>query len=481
MHPFAIRRAAIPRSLAHTARAVLVAGLSAFAHAQETLAQIVAHDAHRLLAHADPEVRGEAALVATVHPGPSLQGDLLALAVDKEAPARHRALIALGLYGSPTAVQFLGELLDDTGTRGGEDGIAAAFGLGLAPTSATTAVTTRILSQIAQSSWKRQRDTLLAFLLAMSRQPERSETAALRRLFDDESNRDPDVRALLLRLLLGNDRSLDDKTLVKLLGRGSDPERRELLAWLGRDAKELANDWLNELHRIATQAEDGELRALALAALTRARYQPAYGIATRALRGGSPAECGQALRTLAVFGGVATLRAAATRIRDERDPAIQAALLAHFDAPLSPELTEDCTRIAQDKTQPWPLRATAANALARSSGSHAAPVVRELFRTTADAASLPALAASLRTTHDEPPPLAALIAGDDPRRDPRRWHALLLTEHPEAQRLVLAALRDAGKESPLAALRAWRAAMVLGAPTARAGAMPEFLRVLLAP
>ena len=74
---------------------------------------------------------------------------------------------------------------------------------------------------------ERQRDVALALLLGLSVQDQGSQATVLRRLFDDESNRDPAVRSQLLLLLLSADRTLDAKGLLRVLERGSDEERQD--------------------------------------------------------------------------------------------------------------------------------------------------------------------------------------------------------------------------------------------------------------
>jgi hypothetical protein len=466
----------------HTVRALLLVFACGFAHAQDALSDLVAADARRCLHYADADVRGEAALVLAGGADVALQGELLALAKDPQAPARQRALIALGLVGSSAAVQILSDLLAETTVRGDADGVAAAFGLGLVPSERASTAIAQVLSLFAQSSWKRQRDTVLALLLAMASHGPRSETAALRRIYDDDSNRDPEVRGLLLQVLLGNDHSLDDKFVRRVLVRGGEAERVAVLQWFAREPK---NDpeWLAAIERIATEGTTTELRAHALEALTAARHLPALDIALRALREAGPAECAQAMHTLLAIGGPGTLRAAVPRIVDERDPARKAAMIANFAAPLTPEFADQCARLAGDASQPWSLRDAAAQALAHVDGSRAAPLLREAFRLTNDAAALPALARAIGATHDEPVALPRLLDGNtDLRTQGPRWIALIQAEHPEARRQVLAALHpDVRGASPLPGLRAWRCATVIVVPPARPEAIPAVLAKLLAP
>lgn len=475
------RRAAVSHRLALGARATLVLLACGFAQAQNALGELVAADATRLLRHADAEVRGEAALVvarATDHDGVD---QLLTLAKDPAPAARQRALIALGLCGTPTAVLYLASVLADNGARNESDGVAAAYGLGLVADGTATSATTQVLSTIAQSSWKRQRDTLLALLLAMSQRPPGGESLALRQLFDDESNRDPEVRGLLLKLLVGTDRAPDDRARRKLLVRGSVPERLALLQ--GFDGPALSRDAesLTVVERLAKADDDATVRAAALGALTRANHLGALDLALHGLRDARPQEAEQALRTMLAIGGAGMLRAAAPRLIEERDGNRKAAMLRAFDAPPPPALLADCSRIATDGGQPWPLRTAAVLLLARSDAERAAPLLRDTFRATTDAGALLDLASALRCTQAEPVALARLF--DDPGdlcREPQRWLALLQAEHPEAQREILAALRgDAHQAAVLPALRAWRAATVIALPHARPEAVPEALRALL--
>ena len=474
-------RFAVSRSLARIARPALVLLVCGFAQAQNALGDLIAADARKLLHHADPEVRGEAALIAAHGADHDGLQQLLALAKDPAPATRHRALIALGLCGSPVAVRQLESVLADHDARSDDDGIAAAFGLGLVAGEAATSATTRVLSGIAQSSWKRQRDMLLALLLAMTERAPRVESMALRQLFDDESNRDPEVRGLLLTLLLGTDRAPDDKARRKLLVRGSVPERLALLQAI--DGAVLANDAeaLAAVERQAKADDDGTVRAAALAALTRANHLGALDLALHALRNGRAPEAAQALRTLLAIGGAGMLRAAAPRLVEERDPNRKAAMLRAFDGPPPPALLADVSRLATDGAQPWPLRTAAVLMLARSDAERTAPLLRDTFRATTDTSTLPDLAHALRRAHGEPVALARLFDHpEDLRREMPRWLALLQAEHPEAQREVLAALHvDERDPALLPALRAWRLAAVLDVPRARPEAVPERLRLLL--
>ena len=129
--------------------------------------------------------------------------------MDPAPEARQRATIALGLLATPRAINFLEAQLRTTEGRTTEDGMVAAFALGLVPADRIDTSIARTLPMFEQGSWKRQHDVLVALLLGMSRHPERLELRALQNLLQNEANRAPDVRALLLQLLLPIDSSID--------------------------------------------------------------------------------------------------------------------------------------------------------------------------------------------------------------------------------------------------------------------------------
>jgi HEAT repeat protein len=459
--------------------AVLLCGS---AQAQDGVARLVADDAMSKLAHADPEVRGEAALIVATRPDLNQQAALLALAKDEAPAARHRALVALGRMATPAAVAMLGNTFADHGGRGDDDGIAAAFGLGLLPPGHADSTVAKVLSAFTQGSWKRQRDPMLAFLLAMRLQPDRRDQQSLRRLWDDDSNHDPDVRGQLLASLLPTATDFDGRAIRRLLERSDAPERIAVLRWFGANAPLPEAATVQVLERLAAHAELATVRAHALDALTRLRQPSALDLAGRALRSERPEESGAAMRTLSVLGGARLLRAFADEIVAETDAARKAAWLLNYAAPLTENLANHCRKVAGDGTQPWSLRHAAARALAHSDTEKAAPLLRDHFRTTSDLDALARLAEALAACHDETVALDKLVDGIDLFAHRERWCALLAIEHPEAQRQVLLTLQDP-KAQParvLSALRAWRHAQVLHLPAERAQAVPELLRDLLA-
>lgn len=472
-----LRRAA-PSARQRAIRAALALLASGLARGQDPFLALVAVDAVPLLAHRDGVVRGEAALLASERADPAVQARLLALAADPDPAARQRALLALGRLGTPGAIQILAATLEAP-SRNDDDAVAAAFALGLVRDHAAASVTTQWLSRAAQGHWKRQRDPLLAFLLCMPREAERPEVPALQQLFDDSSNRDPEVRALLLHHLLAGSR-YSGRAIRRLLDRGSTAEREVLLRWLASEASAVDADTLALLEAVAAHDDTATHRALALAILSRARHRAAVELAQQALRTGSPAECAQVLPTLQRLGGSDAVRLALRSVVDERDPLRKAALLAGCDAPLPPALANHLARLASDDSQVLALRSEAALLLARADPQRAAPLLALSFRTVDDEPTLARLARALLADPGRAPSLSVLLpAGQDLPQQSRRWAALLHAGHAEAERGALASLRR--PEHAAAALRAVRAGRVLPLPAARPDAIPTRLRDLLAP
>ena len=457
--------------------------LCAFAQGQDQgIDRLVASEAQRLLQHDDPIVRGEAALIVAAAKQREAQPLLLQLAADPAPQTRRRALIALGMIAAPDTVQFLDEQLRATSARGDEDAAAAAFALGMAPQTVSHSAQSGLFSSITKGSWKRQRDTLLAALLGIARDPGRHEAAPLLRLLDDDANRDPEVRALLVHLLLRGDSALDTTRLRRVLARDSDAEREVVLRHLAREGATDIPELHAEVVRLAEKGDSGTVRAAALATLTHWRHVDAVAIATQALRHGGADECGQAMRTLLQQRGGPPLAELEHRILAEPQAAVQAALLANFLVPLSTTLRDLCATLAADDAKPSGLRTTAALALLRGRHERSERLVRDLFRSGGDDADFDVLARALMTPNGEPAPLDSLLSGNTDLRDaPARWLALLRAGHPEAERQVLLRLheRDAKPASLRVTLRTWRRARVLDVPRWRTAAVPSLLRSVL--
>lgn len=449
--------------------AVLVCGS---AHAQadgETVSRLIAEDAAHQLQHPDPVVRGEAALIVAASRNPQFQTALLAVAKDSDEAAQLRGILALGLHASPGLASVLGDLLGDPATRTKAPGIAAAFALGSLPPDNAPTVVNQLLTSFLQSSLKRQRDVMLALLSGMHRHEQSLQLTPLHRLYEEEANRDPEVRAALLLVLLPIDPTFDATALRRILERGSDAERSTVVAYLAQNPSPAENELLPTFERLAVQSNHPRLRADALAMLTRLRHLPALEIAAKALRSKDPVEVAQGMRSALVIGGSAMRRALERHLCEEKDADLQAAMLRAWCAPPSIELADLCARLATDRQKPATLREAAALTLMRSDAARAAPLVRDLFRETDHPEMLGELAAAVMRCEGGAAQLGRLLQGStDLRLHPARWRALLSSGHPEAIRQLLERLHD-HKLSPGdlgLSLRCWREAMTDITPAA---------------
>lgn len=465
--------------------------VSAFAHGQDqsSVDRMVIAAAARDLTHADATVRGEAALIVAAQHAPEHTARLLGLAQDTEPASRQRALVAIGLAGAPGAVQLLAPLVADVNRRADAEGVIAAYALGLVPDDSAETTINSLLASMSQSSWRRQRDVLVALLLALRSNPTHAQATALRQVWDDESLRDADVRGLLLQVLLpldnlltrGRDNAPEATGWRRLLDRGSEPERAALLGYIAANPTPIDVGLVETLTRIAAHAGGTDQRTAALAALTRMRHLSTLDLAATALDDRDPAVVAQAMRSALAIGGAGMRTVLEAHMLHAEDSSL-AAMLPAYDAPPSPDLADFCARLAADPQRRPALRIAAARTLARSSPERAAPMLRDLFRSAKDKTALPGLAAALCAPGVEPPPLDRLLDGSpDLAKNPERWQALLTARHPGAVRYLLQVLDDRGAkaERVVQALTLWRRATVLATPNLAPGLVPEALRELL--
>lgn len=477
-------RARFVRDLARGAAfalAVLVCGSARAQGESDAVARLVATDAAGLLSHPDPVVRGEAALVLAAQRDPANHTALVAIARDPDEAARVRGLLALGLQQTPGVAEVLADQLQDLAERTKPAGLAAAFALGSLPPDQAPGLVTSVLTTFPQASWKRQHDVLAALLVGLQHAEQPTQLTPLRRLFDEESNRDPEVRARLLELLLPIDPLMDAARLKKVLERGSEAERRALVGWLAGHPSPADDQLLAPLERIARDAAAPEMRALGLAALTRLRHLPALEMAAKALRSEHPVEAAQGLRSALRIGGAGMRGALERHLAAESRPDLQAALLLAWSAPPSAELADTCERLAVDHSTPTNLRCAAALVLSHRDPARAAPLLRTLFRDCDRGAPLDELASALAKGTGAATPLADLLRGaTDLARQPERWRALLAAGHPEAVRAVLQTLREpkAPARELAGVLQMWREATGVLSPGV-VQALPEPLRVAL--
>jgi hypothetical protein len=462
------RRPPTLRALARIGVWLCTAALSASAHGQvasDVLPRLIAYEAEPLLVHADPVVRGEAALLLAARGDARLHEAIVAVAKDPEEAASIRGLLALGILATPGVEAVLESCLADLGNRQRPTSIAAAYALGSLPSGFAAPIVSRTLSSCLHGSPKRQRPLLTALLLGMTREPQPVQLPALRRLFEDDALRDPTLRAQVLATLLPIDATFTAARQRRVFERASEPERLALLHWMAADTSPLDPQWLPWLERLAAHGPRAELRSAALAVLTRARHLPALEVAASALRSEHVDEAAQGLRSVLTIGGAAMRGPLESHLRADPVPLRQAALLRAYQAPPSRDLADHCARTAADATLPPALRTAAATLLAKSDPERAAPLLRDLFRSPtvvrgAGAGNLlTELAVLLMRAEATAPSLDRLLPGTaDLTGEPERWRALVLAGHPEALRSVVAVLQQTGVSPALLAraLRCWR-------------------------
>jgi len=309
-----------------------------------------------------------------------------------------------------------------------------------------------------------------------------------RQLYTERANRNPAVRAALLELLLPNDATDADRAF-HLLDKAGHRERLVLLHWLAGNPTTFDAKLLRPIERLAKSAPRPEIRAAALAVLTRLRHPPAIEIAAKALRSRHVVEIEQGMRSALAIGGASMRLAIEGHLRDATDPKLKAAMLRAWAAPPSSELLDHCVALATDRNLPFGLRVAAATTLSHSDSKRASPLLRDLVRSATKPADLRRLSEAI-VAHAEPMPQLNRLLPDPPdvTLHPSHWRALLAASHPGAIRRLLEVLASSKSTAPelRAALAAWRQPMVTGRLPCRLSSsnrqdLPEPLRAVLLP
>ncbi len=459
--------------------------LCGFAQAQEpgeALRRIVCADAARLLDHADATVRGEAALIVASEQDPAHHNAVVAIAADRDPAARLRGIVALGVQATPGVDHSLRTLLDTPHARAEPAGVAAAFALGLLPTAAAGSLHAEVLSAFLQGSLRRQRDAQIALVLGLRRRDASALAGPLLRLHEEVQARDPEFAAELLALLLPFGAAFDRHRFERLLADGSDAERCTLLDHLA-DAVGPLDPALERTVEGMARRGPAAVRAAALRTLSQKRQTRCLELAVDALAAEDPTLLAAATRAVLSLGGASTRDLLERHVLETRQPRRKTALLSAFAAPPSPALLDHCAALAANRTETLDVRRAAAFLLDRAMPRRAAPLLRDLFREDDTAAGKRRIAMRLCAGADEPPPIARLLEpGESLRRQPAAFHALLAAQHPDAERELLALLRDrtAPAGELATGLRAYRCRNVIALPPDQAALLPASLQAILA-
>lgn len=465
---------------------LLAAPLSAQGLLDDAAVRLLATEAVKLVGSDEAVVRGEAALVLAATKEPRLHDLVLAVAKDKDSEARLRGLLALGVLGTPGSERVLEDALLESAMRVRPEGVVAAYALGNLPADAAPACVGRFLAHVLRSNYKRQHDVLSAMLVALLREPHPVQAPALIRLLDDAANRDASLRGELVLALGRADDAVDSERLQRLLEQGAEPERRAALQVLltqEPDDKKDGDPWQSLICRLQAHDPSPEVRAAALAYLTKVRYLPALDLAAASIKSTQPVEVEQGVRSALKLGGGGMRRAVAEHILSSERPKLQAAMLRAYDAAADRDFALSCRALAADRKKPTELRAAAALVAARTLGEEAAPVLRDLAAADLDTDTLVSILRALLLAQPDAPALETLFPPDrgDLAQMPHHLQALLLARHPHTLRFLLQRLgaTDTLPATKACMLRAIRQA--LAPPPAREllDMLPEPIRGLL--
>ncbi len=247
---------------------------------------------------------------------------------------------------------------------------------------------------------------------------------------------------------------------------------------------------------LATRDRSPQVRAAALEYLTFHRHLPALDMSAKALSSKDPVEVSAAVRGAVTLGGGAMAAALETRILEESDPVLQAAMLAAFTGYRSEEFREGCANLAVDRSRSLPVRAHAAAIAAAMGHDRMAPTLRGLFLDAEDPEILTLVATALVRVAPDEPPLADIHPPSSPEdlsRLDTRLMALVAANQQSAFDLLrdalanenLDLLRDALANENLDPvtkadlLRAWRLGAWPLLPRAHVDQLPPFLAALL--
>ncbi len=441
-----------------------VAGAPALLRAQDPeprVAPAVQAEVTLLLDHTNPEMRGEAALALAVHsPDQSFYSKILAMAQDREAAARHRAILAVGLLGSPGADVFLGDLLTRSPT-GSVERLLAALALGMLPEAASAPARDEFLHRIQGGSIKRHRDAMAAMLVGLSSGAHPSKMQAMRELLGDAAIKDLGIRRLLIRVLAGVPSPENTRLLVRAVDASTAEVSISALQALTDPRCRLDNDAMQQIHRLARRSGNPGVRAAALDVLVSRRQAAALDLAPKAIGSKYPSMIGAGVRAALSLGGGSLRKELDNSTLLRRDPLQQAMMLEVSRGPHAREFLLRISEIAKRKDARMELRVQAAAVVAAAGWKSIVPTLSNLFLVAEQPRHLHTLAECLQKldvdlTAKVYPPTSLETA----HRLPARLRALIAAGNTNAVAAVSKALKskDVAQETKLEMLRAYRLA-----------------------
>ncbi len=360
---------------------------------ETALERLLYADAEPHLSDADPIVRGEAALTLASGRDPHVYPALLRVAKDAHPDARLRGILALSFLGAPGTAQFLASVLNDREARTESAGLAAAYALARLPADQSASVLAYQLSRLSESSYKRQRDVLLALLAGLLQRDPTDQCAPLQRLLNDASQKDPRSRSALLTALGPIGTAATQPWIESSLASRS-PELR-LAALSALSFPPGAEDsFAAAAVRLCGHDPEPRVRTAALAHLTRMRHLPALDLSATALRSIDAGEVAQAVRTAIQLGGN-PMRHTLERQFEYLEPHAQRAVLqalSSLDNSISDEFADTCRALTFDATRPADLRAAAALLLCKHADQAPTAALDTAFASVHDPRTLTDLA-----------------------------------------------------------------------------------------
>lgn len=479
-------RCCTARRLRDFARAALGAvALLASASAQEADSRVAAErllyaDAKAHLQSTEPEIRGEAALVLAASGDPHAYPAVLEIAQQRESEASLRGLVALGYLAVPGTAIALESAYEREGGKATPTAVCAAFALASLPGAQGDEAVTQLLSRLSEHSWKRQGDVLLAVLAALLDRGADAQRAALSRLYDDASLRDPTLRAALLTTLARIPGATSDKQLRAAIA-SPDPELRVAGLHALELRTELDREWLQLAEGLAQRDASASVRAAALRLLTTARHLPALDLSARALRSTDLDLVAQAVRTGQRLGGE-PMRRTLERQFDYLSGSAQCVLLRELATPLTPEFAQTVRALLGATARDDELRAAAVLLLQRNGDPDLQDHLAAAFaRATEPHQQLELARAYTHAVDGDPKALLAMVSIDSSTA-PGRLAALLRAGSSGASRFCIERLRDPDlPPGPGAVLQALRQSRLPAFGDAARAIAPAVVRRVLEP
>ncbi len=322
---------------------------------------------------------------------------ILALAADKEAATRQRAILALGYLQQPGADILLNRILQKA-PRGSLDRSLAAMALGLLPEEPRLPAVDEFFAKVLGSSRKRIHDELSSILFGFLHQPHPTYRSSLLSILEDTSYKDRTVLVLVLENLAKISDGIPTDQLFELLDSSNPRLVQTSLHILVRSSAKLTSKQINTIAALASRARvSPAIRSSALRLLSERRYPKSIELANTLLKSKDPILVAAAVHTIAKLGGGTLREHLESRIIKTTDTRLQRAMLEAKAAPHGDAFREACLGWASDKTIEDKRRISAALIVAATGQKNIIPTLTDLFLRARDLATMVQLAKALQS------------------------------------------------------------------------------------